>query len=318
MELSTLDIRIQNTKANIEKTQKTLERHQKQLAKYAKQLDERGVDYRDMESARRILANSSRHEDYWLLCDYDSKLDDIKNNEKKLSELTQKLAQYQEQYKKEAARQDIPHIPALEDFLASWKVEAADWYRARVSSYREYYNKCKETRKAIRDKYEPRSYRFRKQIEDEEKAAKVDPVSFRNHLKYNYGPDVIDFAQRGDPGERDFELYLEESLTQEVNAKRVDLYYRCTAAVGVITDAAGLYVGDNGCLNGFVVGETGKAELRTIMASGPIQRLHYRVLVLPFRQKASLDNQIQNAQQRGSAAEGVQSEAMKQKKENSR
>lgn len=303
MELSTLELRVNNTKANIEKTKKTLERHQKQLDKYKKQMEDRGIDYSNVAQARNSAANENRHEDYWLICDYDNKLDDIKNNEKKLAELTEKLHTYQEQYRQEADRQDIPRIPALEDFLARWKVEAADWYRQRVTAFLAFKQEVKTIKEQIAAKYES-PYRYRKEIAEEEKAAGVDRQSYLRKVRNNYTQDVLAMAEVGKPGEKRFEDKLEEELTNEVNAKRLDLYYRCTGAVGVITDAKGLYVGNNGSLNGFVVGENGKAEIETILAGGyNIQCLHYRVLVKPIREKKeSLSIRITRAEKTATAA----------------
>ena len=118
--------------------------------------------------------------------------------------------------------------------------------------------------------------------------------------------------EAGLPGEKAFEAKLEKMLSDEVRAKRLDLYYRCTAAVGVITDTTGLYVGNNGSLNGFVRGENGSAFVETIMAGGfNIQCLHYRVLVKMVKEKESLDAKIENAKAKtdlpGSAKENEQS-----------
>ena len=67
--------------------------------------------------------------------------------------------------------------------------------------------------------------------------------------------------------------------------KRVilDLVNRVTKITGPITDWSGLYAtsGNGGwtVLNGVVIGEDSKAKVETILASGPIQRLHMRTLV---------------------------------------
>lgn len=69
-------------------------------------------------------------------------------------------------------------------------------------------------------------------------------------------------------------------MANEVISKRIDLYKRCSEIVGIITDASGLRTGNNGSINGFVLGEKGKAYVETIYAGGyNIQVLHYRVLV---------------------------------------
>lgn len=71
--------------------------------------------------------------------------------------------------------------------------------------------------------------------------------------------------------------------------KRVilDLINRVTKIIGPIIDWSNLYAttGNGGwtVLNGYVIGEDGKAKVETILASGPIQRLHARTLVKPIR-----------------------------------
>lgn len=305
MELRTLEIRIQNARANIVKVKNTLARHQKALDKYRKQLDERGIDYSNLAEARAQAARSNRDEDYWLLCDYDNKLDDIKNNEKKLNELYEKLESYKEQFEVESKRQEVPHIPALEEFLAGWKENARDWYCGQVSAFHAFNAERDRIRAEIKAKYAPREFYHRKEIAEEEKAAKVDHDSYKQQVKANYTADVLQMAQEGAPGQPRFDQKLEEDLDDEVRRKRLDLYLRCTAAVGVITDAAGLRVGDNGSINGFVVGENGKASVETVWAGGyNIQRLHYRVMVKPVRVKESLASKIQEAQQRPVSVEG--------------
>ena len=124
-----------------------------------------------------------------------------------------------------------------------------------------------------------------KEIRKEEKEAGVDYATVQKRLKFSYPPDVQMLSGTGAPGSKPFEEELEKLLCQDVDAMRLDLYYRCTAAVGVLTDTANLYVGNNGSLNGFVVGENGKALVETITAGGyNIQRLHYRVLIKPVRE----------------------------------
>jgi hypothetical protein len=69
------------------------------------------------------------------------------------------------------------------------------------------------------------------------------------------------------------------------NGKRIilDLVNRVTKITGPITSWSGLYMtqGNSGwsVLNGIVEGEDGKAKVESILASGPIQRLHVRTLV---------------------------------------
>lgn len=73
------------------------------------------------------------------------------------------------------------------------------------------------------------------------------------------------------------------------NGKNVilDLLNRVTKITGPVTSYAGLHLtrGNGGwsVLNGIVDGEDGRAEVKSILASGPIQRLHIRTLVHKIR-----------------------------------
>lgn len=121
MDPTTLDLRIQNTKASIEKTKRTLERHEKQREKRSAALKAQGVDITQLSAERDRAARSGQHDLYWDLCDLSHNIEDIERNEKKLAELQEKLSGYREKKAAEDKRNDIPNIPALEDFLAQWK-----------------------------------------------------------------------------------------------------------------------------------------------------------------------------------------------------
>lgn len=74
---------------------------------------------------------------------------------------------------------------------------------------------------------------------------------------------------------------LETYLNKEVEAKYKDLVLRVTKVVGLIEDASGLTIGNQGGeINGIVKGQKGVCEVRTISAGGyNIQCFHYRVLI---------------------------------------
>lgn len=296
MDPTTLDLRIQNTKASIEKTKRTLERHEKLREKRSAALKAQGVDITQLSAERDRAARSGQHDLYWDLCDLVHNIEDIERNEKKLTELQEKLSGYREKKAAEDKRNDIPNIPALEDFLAQWKEKAKAYYGDAVIALAAFEREADEKRAAIRAKYEPQEFLHRKEISADEKAAGLDYASYNKALKMRFSQDVRRLRLEGLPGNPRFDQYLDKMLSDEVRSKRLDLYYRCVNAVGVLTDVSGLAVGDNGSLNGHVVGEQGKANVETIYAGGyNIQCLHYRVLVKPVREKESLDAQIHTA-----------------------
>lgn len=295
MDLTTLDLRIQNTKASIEKTKRTLERYEKQREKRSVALKAQGVDITQLSAERDRAARSGQHDLYWDLCDLSHNIEDIERNEKKLAELEEKLSGYREKRAAEEKRNDIPHIPALEDFLVQWKEKATHYYCREVRDLAAHQQQRRDKLKEIESKYEYPSMHWR-EIDAEAKAIGMDSKTFNKAMKLRFTQDVHRLCAEGLPGESRFDQFLDKMLSDEVRSKRLDLYYRCVNAVGVLTDVSGLSVGENGSLNGHVVGEQGKANVETIYAGGyNIQCLHYRVLVKPVREKDSLDSQIHTA-----------------------
>lgn len=73
--------------------------------------------------------------------------------------------------------------------------------------------------------------------------------------------------------------WLEKEIEQEKNNKLIDLMNRVSSITGIITDASYLTIKE-GNLNGYIIGQDGKAEVETIGAGGwNIQCYHYRTLI---------------------------------------
>lgn len=295
MEPTTLDLRIQNTLASIEKAKRTLERFEKQREKRSAALKTRGADITQLSAERARAARSGQDDLFWDICKLQDTIESIESNEGKLKELQEKLSGYRVKKAAEEKRNDIPHIPALEDFLVQWKKKAADYYCREVKALAAHQQSRRDKMKEIESKYDFPSIHWR-EIDEEAKTIGMDSKSFNKAMKLRFTQDIFRLRLEGLPGELRFDRFLDKMLSDEVRAKRLDLYSRCVNAVGVLTDVSGLSVGDNGSLNGRVVGEQGRAYVETIYAGGyNIQCLHYRVLVKPVREKGSLDSQIHAA-----------------------
>lgn len=289
--LTQTEIRIQGVLKNMEKSQNTLERHKKTLEKKRNACLKFGFDPKTVDVSE--FRDSRSMEQYWAYSDFTDVEDRISDTMKKLSEYRDKLSEYRAKDFAEKQKNDVPIVPAVEEFLANWKSDAEVYLRDQVVGMKTLIDEIRETRQEIRKKYLPYDFEHKREIAEEEKAAQVDAYSAKQRVLVKYSADVRAlYEHRG----LDFEARLNKVLSDEVIRKRVDLFRRCSAEVGVITDATGLRIGQDLNLNGVVVGENGKASVRTIGAGGyNIQCFHYRVLVTPVREKESLDSVISNS-----------------------
>lgn len=76
------------------------------------------------------------------------------------------------------------------------------------------------------------------------------------------------------------EGYIRKAMKDEAARKALEIAYRVREKCGNITDASGLCIGENGTINGRIIGNKGNATVETIYAGGyNVQCLHFRVLV---------------------------------------
>ena len=279
--MTTTEIRIEGCLKNIEKTQNTIERHKARLEKKKLACEKLGIKNPETYTRTAYTTNDQ----YWAVSEYTDVQDAINENFKKLKELNKKLEGYRKKKAEEDKKADVPMVPAVEQFLQSWRATADKYYRAQVdkihawcTEYRTYYH---QQMKELETKYGYKVHCFDKAVEAEMKQRRVDYKYKDKYLSSHFTKDCLRLA---DYGADEFESRLNKMLDDEVAYKRIDLYQRCSAVVGVITDATGLYVANNSCINGFVLGDEGKAEVETILAGGyAVQCLHYRVLIKPLK-----------------------------------
>ena len=283
--MTTNEIRVDGCKKNIEKVRKTLDRHRKNLEKKLAACKKLGIDD---PSTFDLYSPNKTGDQYWAVCDYRHVEEDIENNEKKLKELQERLIYWESKRKAEDEKNNsVPRVPAVEKFLENWKKEANKYYHNEVNRLREWRKTFEENRKKgmseLTTKYGEKRMNF--YYRDEEIKADMKEMKISDTYRNWYEKSqftVMTKMLAGYNGD-EFERILEKELDKEVVAKRFDVYERCAAVVGVIKDATALKIGDNGTINGVVVGENGNAYVETILAGGyNIQVLHYRVLVHPM------------------------------------
>lgn len=176
----------------------------------------------------------------------------------------------------EDCEENEPRIAAIESFLANWKRKATVFYTKSVDAYNEYQSEIRQKKKALEEDFKSRNvFLFGKEMRAAEKEVGIDYQSTREYIEFHFDLLTVDVASRGNQA-----AFLEEVLEKEVYAKRTSLISRVKDTVGEIVDASGLYVADDGEINGVVIGTKGNARVTTISAGGyNIQCFHFRVLV---------------------------------------
>lgn len=222
------------------------------------------------------------------------------------------LNKYNTQLEKLNNFDNAEKIKPIWDFIEQWKQKTYDWYYENAQLYFNLKNSYAEDEYVAVQRWmnenpdsdeEPTHKRYNRlmkfkhnfyeqyfsQIADLTK----NLVSFKrvNHSDNTWSNDDRDYSYENFTFDSD---KLNKILDQEKQRKYTDLVNKVTATVGNIQDASNLSIGQqNGELNGIVVGDKGRAMVRTISAGGYNnnvivnvkhgQIFHYRVIVTPLK-----------------------------------
>lgn len=182
----------------------------------------------------------------------------------------------------------------LDQFIANWKEEARKYYMNLADQRRQIRNESEVeitfeslmTMKGqigtggliIRNEEEARSI-----MEDLEAVSKYKIENIIGGLRSNLLKEWKKDKTQSDLAVLD-SMYsmveFERIIDREAESKKRKLITSLEKKIGSIVDVKGLRIGHDGSLNGFIIGETGKATVETIYAGGyNIQKLHYRTLI---------------------------------------
>jgi len=171
-----------------------------------------------------------------------------------------------------SSRPSPVYIPIIEEFLSKWKQSARDYYSKDIEEYYKRQNSEIELNKKLYDYKIP--YEDRLKLQND--ARELWKINFDWLQKQGGLIFKVCYHNRKETA---YEK-LDKALSKEVENRREDLIKRVEKKAGTIRDASGLYFSGVD-INGYIIGEKAKVEVRTITAGGyNIQRLHYRVLVL--------------------------------------
>ena len=250
--VETLEKRINSKEKAIEKLQKKLDRIEKAKASNWVQnpyyYGERDLKYtlRDLQQAQEDLEN------------YEAAL---------------KVAK-----EKEASR----NVKVILDFLEVWKARVFEHYQKSVEQYiplrEEFYQKRKAYREQEQKYFRENHIRTWK---DENRFWDNAPEWAIEYKEYETAfIDKWKFLQEYLIGEKLDTEKLQRDLIREANNKYDDIINRTNKIVGTIQDASNLHIGLKGDMEGYIVGDRGKATVQTIGAGGyNIQCYHFRTLV---------------------------------------
>lgn len=191
---------------------------------------------------------------------------DLRSTNREIAQLEENLKKYQIQLEKEINRENAPKIEVLVKFLVQWKERAVNYYHQEAVALYEMKEECsREEKKCSNNRDAMNVWRdYQKRISNR--------FSYVTRDLATYKEPYID------------EERLDKILNDEVKRKYEDLVARVTKVVGEIKDCGYLEIGNNGSINGRVIGDKAQAYVETIYAGGyNIQCLHYRVLVKPIK-----------------------------------
>lgn len=178
---------------------------------------------------------------------------------------------------------------ALDQFLAKWKVAAAEYYTGLRNELIEVKNGDHEINednlKAITNSMGKRKYSDTK---IEKMLSREIPSYEARNLKIEIGSQKYkEWAAGITANDINFvemmgkvDNYLEGALENEAKDRKNMFLIRVEKKAGKILDMNGLTLGADGSINGKVIGEEKEVKVKTVFAGGHnIQCLHYRVTV---------------------------------------
>lgn len=180
------------------------------------------------------------------------------------------LANYQSQLDEANNKAASRNIPAITDFLNQWEIHAVEYFLSEKDKYDAAYEEYRQKDHELVQK--AFDYSLSK---EERRAADLECRKLRKEFREAW-THVTQFNH----GEKNWEQTMMSDIAKEKDRKYDDLIERIVPITGTITDASNLYVGPKGDLNGWIDGEKGSAEVRTIGAGGwNIQCYHWRTLI---------------------------------------
>ena len=219
-----------------------------------------------LERINKAKATNWTVNPYW----YDD--DSLRRTMRDLVIATKSLSDYEEQLSVATQKQNSRNIPAITEFLDAWEKRVVEFSLAEKPKYEEAKKELRLFEKSIVDRWNSGYYRDHMDLykkDCEERKAKKEAFNRR-------WAHVAQFIH----GDKSYEENVVKDVAEEKRRKYDYIIDKTNAIVGQITDAGNLLIGMSGELNGFIVGDKGRASVKTIDAGGyNIQCYHFRTLI---------------------------------------
>lgn len=259
------------TKEKIEKTEKSITKWKDKIEKAPLNFDKITKD-----------AYEGREQRYFDVV-VESYKEELRGTENKLKKLKELLVKYSIKKNIEDKKKSMPTIPIIEKFLDIWVINSKEFYNERRVACKNYLEHIKKERDEFCKENNIRANDYSMEVHNLLRENELDHASISKDMSRLFPQIVNEFVYRSDS---DWKDSLEIMINKERETKKYLFYKRIIEKVGNITDAHGLRIGDNGEINGFIIGDKGKATIDTITAGGyNIQCLHFRVLVNKIKEK---------------------------------
>lgn len=264
----------------IENIEKATEKYQKSVKRLNKfQHDYDTLDYDEV--VKRIGAYQTYKVDQqtknnWFELEKQNLASEIRRMKEKVEKNKTAMMKHLAKKSIEEKRNNIVLVPVIEEFLNKWEVKVLDYYNESRVNYLDY---LVETQKeidqaCIDNNVDKNNYQEYRALTVK---LNLDINSMYRYLKMVYPDFTIEYAKTST---KTWNEELAKHVAREKKAKKDMFYARVMEKAGNIEDADDLYIGENGEINGIVIGDKATVRVETITAGGyNIQRLHFRVLV---------------------------------------
>lgn len=200
---------------------------------------------------------------------------DLKYTERDLENDKKALADYEDQLAKEIEKAGSRNVKVLVEFLERWKERTIAWFieeRERFeTAFKEYNIKEHE--------YYDTAHHYKWGTEERSTIEK-ERKEYRNAF-WSTWSHVTQF----DHATLSWEENMRKQIEIEKNRKYDDIIERTNKITGKITDASNLRIDAKQNINGYIIGERGKAKVETIGAGGyNIQCYHFRTLIHEYKE----------------------------------